>query len=156
MIFLIALGTGTIATLRTGTTLTSFAIPFFIVITTITTFATIATLATLRTLTALSGRTLLIALGLLDEYTVRELELTSLRINLEQLDGDLVTLLDTCLLDGLEALPVDLRDVEQTILARHELYETAVRHDAANGTLVNLANLRDSDDSTDLGDSSVD
>ena len=46
--------------------------------------------------------------------------------------------------------------MQQTVLARHELYKAAVRHDAANGTLVNLANLRDSNDSLDLSNSGVD
>ena len=46
--------------------------------------------------------------------------------------------------------------MEQTVLARHELYEAAVRHDAADRTLVDLTNLRDGDDSLDLGDSGVD
>ena len=102
---LVALATFT--TIRTRTTLAT--------ITAVTTFTTIATFTTLGTLTTLAAcRTLLIALGLLDEYTVRELELTSLRINLEQLDGDFVTLLDASLLNSLKALPVDLRDVEQT------------------------------------------
>ena len=80
---LTVLGTGTtLATLRTRTTLT--------------------TLGTLATLTAC--RTLLIALGLVDEYTVRKLELTGLRINHQQLDGNLVALLDTGFLDSLQTL----------------------------------------------------
>jgi hypothetical protein len=67
---------------------------------------TVATLWTLRTLTTtLLG--LYIVGRLLDEDTVREFELTSLGVDFEQLDGDLVTLLDASLLDSLETLPVD-------------------------------------------------
>ena len=68
----------------------------------------------------------------------------------------MVALLDTSLLNSLEALPVDLRDMEQTILARHDLYEAAVRHDAANHTIVNLTYLGDSHDSLDLSQGCVD
>ena len=46
-----------------------------------------------------------ITLWLLNQYTMRELVLTSLRINLKELHLDMVTLLDTGLLDSLEALP---------------------------------------------------
>ena len=110
----------------------------FTALTTVTTLATftaltaVATLTTLRTVTALTtftGGTLHITLGLLDQHTVRELVLTRLRIDLKQLHLNLVTLLDASLLDGLEAFPVDLRDMEQTVLARHDLHEAAVRHD---------------------------
>ena len=87
---------------------------------------------------------------------MRELELTSLRINFQELHLNLVTLLDTCFLDSLQTLPVNLRDVEQTVLARHELYEAAVRHDAANSTLVNLTNLGDGNDSLDLSQCGID
>lgn len=84
------------------------------------------TLATLTTGTAL---TLHVTLGLLHQHTVRELVLASLRIDLKELHLDVVALLDTSLLNGLQALPSNLRDVEQTLLARHDLYEAAVRHD---------------------------
>jgi hypothetical protein len=113
----------TIATITAITTVTTLR-------TTITTLTTIATLATLRALTALTtGRTLNVVGRLLDQHTVRELVLTSLRIDLKQLHLDLVALLDTSILNRLEALPVDLRDMEQAILARHDLNEAAVRHD---------------------------
>ena len=46
--------------------------------------------------------------------------------------------------------------MEQTILARHDLYEATVRHNAADSTLVDLTHLGDSHDSLDLGDSCVD
>ena len=110
----------TVATISTITTVTTIR----------ATITTITTLATLRALTTLTtGRTLYVVGRLLDQYTMRELVLTRLRIDLEQLHLDLVALFDTSILNGLEALPVDLRDMEQTILARHDLYETAIRHD---------------------------
>ncbi len=46
--------------------------------------------------------------------------------------------------------------MEQTILARHDLYEATVRHDAADSTLVDFTHLGDSHDSLDLGNSCVD
>ena len=93
----VAVALAALATLRTRTALT-----------TLTTLGTGTTLATLRTRTAL---TLYISLGLRNEYTVRELILTRLLVNLHQLHGDLVAFLQTSLLDGLQALPVNLRDV---------------------------------------------
>jgi hypothetical protein len=39
---------------------------------------------------------------------MRELELTCLRVNLQQFNGDLVTFLQTGFLDSLKALPVNL------------------------------------------------
>jgi hypothetical protein len=123
-----------------------------------TIWTTVTTLAiTLWALTTLTtGRTLNIIGRLLNQYTMRELVLTSLRIDLEQLNLDVVALLDTSLLDCLKTLPVDLADVQQTVLTRHNLYETSVRHDGANYTIVNLANLWDCNDSLDLTDSGVD
>jgi hypothetical protein len=87
----------------------------------------VATLWTLRALT--TGRTLHVALGLWNEHTVRQLVLACLGVNLKQLHGELVALLDASLLNGLQTLPVDLRDMEQTILAGHDLYKASVRHD---------------------------
>ncbi len=46
--------------------------------------------------------------------------------------------------------------MEQTILTRENLYEATVRHDRTNSTLVNLTNLRNSYDSLDLSQSSID
>ena len=130
----------------TGTTLT----------TVVATLATWTTLTTIATLTTWATLTLDIALGLVDEHTVRELVLTSLRINLEQFDLDLVTFLDASLLDRLETLPSDLRDVEQAFLARQNLYKATIRHDALHRTVVDLTDLRHSHDSLDLGQRSVD
>ena len=118
-------------------------------------FATGTTLTTIATLTTRTTLTLDIALRLVDEHTVRELVLTGLRIDLEQLHLDLVTFLDASLLDRLEALPSDLRDVEQAFLARQDLYEATIRHDALHCTLVDLTDLRHSHDSLDLGQSSI-
>ncbi len=68
----------------------------------------------------------------------------------------MVAFLDTSLLDSLEALPLNLRDVEQTFLTRQNLDEAAVRHDALHHTVVHLTHLGQGDDALDLGDGSVD
>ena len=73
---------------------------------TLRTRTTLAALRTLATLTA--GRTLHVALGLVDEHTMRELVFTGLRVNLKELHADLVAFLDASLLDGLQTLPVNL------------------------------------------------
>jgi hypothetical protein len=86
-----------VVTLRTGTALT--------------TVATLRTLTTLATLGAVATRTTLtlhITLGFGDEHTVRELILASLRVNLQELHGNLVALLQTSFLDSLQTLPVNL------------------------------------------------
>ena len=114
------------------------------------------TTGTAVTLTTGTTRTLLVALGLVEQHTVRELVLTGLRIDLKQLDLDVVALLDASLLDGLQALPLDLGDVEQTFLARQDLDEAAVRHDALHHTVVDLTYLRQGHDALDLGDGGVD
>ena len=94
----------TLLLLRTGTTLTTLRTRTTLA--TVTAIATITTLTTLRALTALATcRTLHIVGRLLNQHTVAELVLTSLRINLKELHLDMVTLLDTGLLDSLEALP---------------------------------------------------
>ena len=46
--------------------------------------------------------------------------------------------------------------MEQSVLARHDLDEAAIRHDRTDRTLVDLANLWDGDDGLDLLDGSVD
>ena len=95
--------------LRTGATVSMM---ITVLLTTIATIGTtVSAVTTLRTLTALAtftGRTLNVTFGLLDQYTVRELVLTRLRVDLQQFHLDLVAFLDTSLLDGLKALPVDL------------------------------------------------
>ena len=69
-----------VTALRTGTTLTA-----------IIALGTRTTLTTVWALTALTTcRTLLITLGLLNQHTVAELELTGLRVNLKQLHLNLV------------------------------------------------------------------
>ena len=122
-----------------------------------TTLMTIITTTT--TLTALwtwTTLTLYVTLRLLHQHTMRELVLASLRINLHQLHLDLVTFLDASLFNCLKTLPINLRDVEQTILTWENLYEATVRHDRTNSTLVNLTNLRNSYDTLDLSQSSID
>jgi hypothetical protein len=79
---------------RTGTALTTLR-----TLATLRTGTALATLRTLATLTA--GRTLHIALWLRNEHTVRELVLARLRINLKELHGDLVALLDASLFNSL-------------------------------------------------------
>ena len=123
---------------------------------TTTLMTVITTTATLTTLWTWTTLTLYITLWLLHQHTVRELVLASLRINLHQLHLDLVAFLDTSFLNCLKTLPVNLRDVEQTILTWQNLYEATVRHDRANGTLINLTYLRNSYDSLDLSQSSID
>jgi hypothetical protein len=108
------------------------------------------------TLAAWTALTLLVTLGLLKENLARELELTGLWINLQKLNLELVTLVDAGLFHCLETLPVNLRDVQQTILAWHKLNECAIRHHAAYSTLVNLTGLGDSNDCADLCNSIVD
>ena len=96
---------------------------------TTTLMTVVATWTTLTTLWTWTTLTLYITLRLLHQYTMRELVLTSLRINLHQLHLDLVAFLDTSLFNCLKTLPVDLRDMEQTILTRENLYKATVRHD---------------------------
>ncbi len=97
-----------------------------------TAVATLTTLTARTTLTALATRTALtlyISLRLLEKHAVRELVLASLRVDLHELHLDFVAFLDASLFNCLKTLPVDLRDVEQSVLARHDLYEAAIRHD---------------------------
>ena len=142
--------------LRTRTTLTMTLRALTTLATIRTTLTTVTALSALRTLAALTtGGTLYVTFWLLNQHAVGELVLTRLRVNLKELHLDLVSLLDTCFLDSLETLPVNLTDMKQTVLARHNLYEAAVRHNRADGTLVDLTHLRDGYDSLDLGNSSV-
>ena len=94
-----------------------------------TTLATVTTLTSLRTRTTLTLWTLLVVSRLLNENTARELVLASLLVDVDELHVNLVILLDASLLDSIETLPVNLRDVEQTVLARQELNEASVWHD---------------------------
>ena len=65
------------------------------------------TRTTLTTLWTWTTLTLYISLWLWNKNLVRELILTSLRIDFEELNCDLVTLLDTSLFNCLKTLPVD-------------------------------------------------
>jgi hypothetical protein len=90
---------------------------------------------TLWTRTAIATRWTLwlyITLWFLLQHLSAEFELTSLLVNLHEFDSNLITLLDASLFHSLIALPIDLRDVEQALFARHELYEAAIRHDRLN------------------------
>ena len=112
-----------------------------------------------RTVVALTARTALalyIALGLLREHTVGELIFARLRVYFQELHLDVVALVNAGVLNGLKALPRYLRDVEQAFLARQNLYEAAVRHDAFYHAVVDLANLRQRHDSLDLGNGGID
>jgi hypothetical protein len=86
-------------------------VSLMILITTLWTWTTLAALwtrTTLATLWTWTTLTLNIVSRLLYEYTMRELVLTSLRVDFEELNGNLVTLLDTCLFYCLKTLPVNL------------------------------------------------
>lgn len=109
------------------------------------TWAALASLWTWTTLTTLwtwTALALLITLWLLDEHTVRQLALASLLVYVDKLHLYLVAFLYSCLLDSLQTLPVNLRDMEQTVLARENLNEASVRHDRAHCALIYLAYLR--------------
>ena len=121
-----------------------------------TTLAAVTTFATFWAWTTLTLWTLHIVSRLLNEYTTRELVLTSLLVDINQLHVDFVTFLDASLFDSVETLPVDFADVKQTVLTRQELHEAAIRHHRTNGTVISLTNLRNGNDSLDLRHSSFD
>lgn len=128
-----------------------------IVVVLVATWTTLAALltvvamwTTLAVVAAWATWTLLVAFWLLEQHAMRELVFAGLRINLKQLDLDVVTLLDSSLLYGLQALPENLGDVEQAFLARKDLDEATVRHDALYHAIVNLANLRQGHDALDF------
>ena len=118
----------------------AFAIVVIIVMSDVVTGTTLATLTSftahgavtthgaLRTLGTGTTLALYITLGLLYENTAREFELTGLGVNLQEFYLQLVTFLDTGLFHGLQTLPVYLADVQQTVLAWHELNEATIRH----------------------------
>ena len=76
-----------VATLGTRTTFAS-------------TLGTRTALTTLGTFATRAALTLLITFGFGNEHAVRQFILTGLRVDLEQLNGDLVTFLDASRLDG--------------------------------------------------------
>ena len=99
---------------RTWATLTSFGAR-----TTLSSFRTRTTLTTLRALSTWTTlRTLLIVGWLFDKYTMRELILVCLCFFLLLLHFFLVAFLDACLFHCLKTLPVNLADVEQSVLSR--------------------------------------
>ena len=86
---------------------------------------------------------------------MREFELARLRVDGEEFDIDLVAFLESGVFHLLDATPLDFGDVQQTFLAWHELDEASVRHDALDGGVVNLADLRDGNDGADAADGRV-
>ena len=112
--------------------------------------------ATLTTLGARTTLWFLVAFGLRKKGTTAELKLARLRIYVDELDLYLLTFLQIGIFDLLVALPVDLRDVEETILTREEFYEATIRHDRRDLTLIDFAYFRHSDDTLDQADSRVD
>ena len=78
---------------------------FATTVTTLTTLTTRTTIATFATWTTL---TLYVTLGFREQNAVRELVLTSLRVDLHELHLDLVAFLDASLFDCLKTLPVNL------------------------------------------------
>ena len=113
------------------------------------------TLGTLTSRCASRTLGLYVSLGFVLQCTCAQAELTGLRINLKKFDRNLVTLLDAGLLHRHVALPVDLTDMQQTFLTRNKLYKAALWHQALNGSLIYLTDLWKSNDSFDLGDSSI-
>src|SRR5512139_524962 len=76
-----------------------------------------------------------------------ELDL-SLAVDADHLHEDRVALVDD-VLDALHPLRLQLRDVDEPVLARGDLHERAERHDAAHDPLVDAADLRILDDRAD-------
>ena len=77
---------------------------------TVTVFAT-RTLALLR---------LYVSFGFLLEGLGAQTELTGFLVDLQQFDADMIAFLDSGLFYGLVAFPVDLGDMQQTFLTRHD------------------------------------
>lgn len=86
------------------------------------------TLATFRAWTTLTLWPFHIVSRLLDEDTTRELELTRLLVDIDEFHINFITFLDASLFHGVKTFPVNLADMEQTILSRQELNEASIRH----------------------------
>ena len=82
---------------------------------------------------------------------MREAELAGLIVDLQKFYRRVISLVQAGFFYTLQALPSDLADVEQTFLARHKLYEAAVRHNANDFCIINLAYFRHGYDGADLG-----
>ena len=113
------------------------------------------TVLTVFTAGTTSG-TLFPSFGFLFKHAVREAELAGLVVNLKEFHLNGVAFLDAGFFHGFETLPSNLADVEQTFLARHELNEAAVGHDADHFCVINLAHFGDGNNGANLGNSSVD
>src|SRR5690606_33843771 len=83
----------------------------------------------------------LIAFRLGQQNFTRQPELSGLLIDLDQLHLHGIAYI-VHPVHGFQAAPVDLRNMEQTVLARHELNERAERHDRFHNTVVLLAHFR--------------
>ena len=101
---MMVLWTGTtISTISTVTAVTAVAVALATLWTTVTTFSALRTITTFA-----AGWTLHVALGLLNEHTMTQLVLTSLRVNFKELYLNVVAFLDASLFNSLQTLPVNL------------------------------------------------
>ena len=91
-----------------------------------------AVVAVLRTASVIArARGTLFPVGrLVKKYAVAQAEFTGLLVYLKKFHGDFVAFLDAGFLYCLQVFPCNLADMQKTFLARHELYKTAVRHNA--------------------------
>ena len=112
--------------------------------------------AALTTLAARTTRTLGVAFRLLLKHTMRQLVLAGLRVYLKEFHLDVVAFVNACFLDGLQALPRYLGDMEQSFPSWENLYEASVRHNALYHTVIYLSYLRNGNDGADLGNGSID
>src|SRR5574344_86662 len=78
-----------------------------VVETAVASVTTVAAITTLRTRTALRTFTLYVTFRFWHQHLVRQFIFTRLRINLKQLNLNLIAFLDTCLFNSLQTFPVD-------------------------------------------------
>ena len=107
-------------------------------------------------ITAWTALTLYITFRFLYQNTVRKLILSCLRVDLKELNLNLVAFLYAGFFYCFEALPVDFADMEKAFLTRQNLYEAAVRHDALDCSFIHLAHFRHGYDGLDLGQGGFD
>ena len=100
-------------------------------------------------LTAGTSLTLHVAFGLGLEGAHRQAVLAGLLVDLDELDGDLVALLEAAGGHVGQALPGNLGDVKQAVAAGHELHECAEVEDGAHLASVGLALLGHGHDGLD-------
>ena len=106
-----------------------------------------------RAIAALAGTALRLrpAFGLRNQHAVRQLELVGLGIDADDFHLDHIPLFQAGLLHRFETLVVDLRDVQQGVLARHDLDERTERHDRTNLAVIYIADLGLRHDALDAG-----